>query len=342
MKKSPHTPFYAIVLTLFFITISLPPAALFATDTEKQPATKDRTVAATVNGEPIYEDQLDPGVEEGLKKYKKYGMRKESPALISRLQQKTLVKLIDHQLLYQEARRLTVKDIDQKVDEKLKKMKRKYQTDERFENHLKRNNQTLEGLTASVREGIYVEEYLRQQGIADPDIPEKEIREFYDGNPNSYYRKESIQVSHILIKLEENATPEEKEKAFKKAEDIRKEILAGADFGEMAKKYSECNSASGGGSLRYINRGYMPEEFDRVAFGLEKGKVSEVVETKFGYHIILVSDKIPEGITPYEEVRDFIRKFLQEGESKQLLENHLKKLRDKAKIEVLLEEPPEA
>jgi parvulin-like peptidyl-prolyl isomerase len=266
-------------------------------------------------------------------------MRKETPALINRLQKKALSKVVDHELLYQESRKLTVKNLDEKVAEKLKKMKRKYQTDERFENHLKKNGQTIEGLTASIREGIYVEEYLKQQGIADPDIPDKNIREFYDGNPKSYFRKESIKVSHILIKLDENPGPEEKEKAFKKAQEIRKEIVAGADFAEMAKKHSECNSASGGGSLRYINKGYMPEEFDKVAFTLEKDKVSDVVETKFGYHIILVTDKISEGITPYDEVKDFIKKFLQEDESKKLLDAHIAKLREKAKIEVFLEEP---
>ena len=341
MKKRPHATFNCMILTLLFFTFSALTLTVYAADPQQPPATKERKVVATVNGSPLFEDQLEPGVQEGLKKYKKYGMRKETPALINRLQKKTLNKVIDHELLYQESRKLTVKDLDKKVDEKLKKMKRKYQTDERFENHLKRNGQTLEGLTASIREGIYIEEYLKQQGIADPDIPDKSIREFYDGNPDSYFRKESIKVSHILIKLDENPTPEEKEKAFKKAQEIRKEIVAGADFAEMAKKHSECNSASGGGSLRYINRGYMPEEFDKVAFTLEKDTVSDVVETKYGYHIILVTDKIPEGITPYEDVKDFIKKFLQEDESKRLLDAHITKLRQKATIEVFLEEPPQ-
>lgn len=339
MKKRPHANFFAAFLTLLFIAFSTLAVTVYATDAQQPPETKERKVVATVNGSPLYEDQLEPGVQESLKKYKKYGMRKETPALINRLQKKTLSKVVDHELLYQESRKLTVKNLDEKVAEKLKKMKRKYQTDERFENHLKKNGQTIEGLTASIREGIYVEEYLKQQGITDPDIPDKNIREFYDGNPKSYFRQESIKVSHILIKLDENPGPEEKEKAFKKAQEIRKEIVAGADFAEMAKKHSECNSASGGGSLRYINKGYMPEEFDKVAFTLEKDKVSDVVETKFGYHIILVTDKISEGITPYDEVKDFIKKFLQEDESKKLLEAHITKLREKAKIEVFLEEP---
>jgi len=341
MKKLFQTNSCYTLLIIFSFTIcSVSAFAHASSDAQQKTETKKRKVVAKVNGEPIYEDQLESGVQKGIKKYKKYGMRQETPAVINRFQKKALRKVVDNELLYQEGRKLTVKNLDEKIDQKLQKMKRKYQTDERFENHLKNRNQTLEGLTSDIRKGIYIEEYLKKEGITDPDIPEKDIKDFYEGNPQSYYRKESIKVSHILIKLDENPGPEEKEKAFKKAEEIRKEILAGADFAEMAKKHSECNSASGGGSLRYINRGYMPEEFDKVAFALEEGTVSNVVETKFGYHIILVSDKLSEGVTPYEEVRNFIKKYLQEDESKKLLEAHLAKLREKAKIEVFLDEPP--
>ena len=60
--------------------------------------------------------------------------------------------------------------------------------------------------------------------------------------------------------------------------------------------------------MGYIERGYMPKEFEEVAFTIEKDTVSDVVETKFGYHIILVTDKKPGGIAPYEEVRELHQK----------------------------------
>ena len=144
-----------------------------------------------------------------------------------------------------------------------------------------------------------------------------------------------------MIKVDENAELKEKKKARKKAEKIRKEILGGKDFAEMAKKYSDCNSASGGGGLGYKQKGYMPEEFDKVAFALKKVEVSSVVETKFGFHLIKVSEKTPEGIAPYHEVKDFIKKFLQEDESKKKLAEHLAKLKGKAKIEIFLDESQE-
>ena len=86
-----------------------------------------------------------------------------------------------------------------------------------------------------------------------------------------------------------------------------------------------------------IKRGFMPAEFDKVAFALDKDAVSQVVETKFGFHIIRLVDKDPGGVMPYEQMRDFLRKYLQDEESKKRLEALTAELRKQAEIEILAE-----
>jgi peptidyl-prolyl cis-trans isomerase C len=277
-------------------------------------------------------------VENGIRKFRKYGMRKESSDLVKRLQMKALDKVIDQELIYQESRKLTIESLDEKVEQRLQVKKKKYGSQKRFEKYLKVRHLTIEGLRESLRTSVYIREYLKKQGITEPEIAEDRIRKFYEGNPDNYAREETVKVSHILIKVDGNANPEEKEKARKKTDQIRKEIIEGQDFAQMAMKHSDCNSASGGGSLRHIKRGYMPQEFDKVAFAMEEDAVSEVVETKFGYHIIKVTDKKPGGIAPYEEVKDFIKTFLQQEESKKKLHAHMTELKKKAKIDILLNE----
>jgi peptidyl-prolyl cis-trans isomerase C len=329
------------VILLVFAAASLVtlPTTLAATDGENKEAAKERKVVAKVNGHQIYEDQLTEDINKSMKKWKKYGMKQPTPALTYKFQTRALNKIIDEELIIQAAKKITVAELDKRVEAKLQKVKRKYKTKEQFEDHLKRKNLTLETLQANLAQQAHIDEYLKQQGITNPEIPEEAIREFYDSNPKNYERKETIKVSHILIKIGEDAGPEEKEKAFLKAEEIRKEIIGGKDFAEMAKEYSQCNSASGGGSLRYIERGYMPKEFDAVAFSIEKDTISDIVETKFGYHIIKVTDKKPSGLAPYDEVRSLIKKYLQQDETKRMLEEHTAILKKNATIEIFLEDP---
>ena len=199
-------------------------------------------------------------------------------------------------------------------------------------------NLTIESARGALRTRVYVDEYLKRKGISEPQISEERIREAYDLSPETYTREETVEVSHILIAVEEDAGVEEKEQASQRAAKLREQILNGKNFAEMAKENSDCNSAPGGGDLGTIKRGYMPREFDDVAFATEKDAVSTVVKTKFGYHIVKVSDKKSAGITPYEEVRDFIKKFLQEQESTKKRAAHIAELKKEAKIEILLSE----
>src|SRR4029077_18506762 len=89
-----------------------------------------------------------------------------------------------------------------------------------------------------------------------------------------------------------------------KADDILKQAKAGADFGELAKKYFEDETnAKKGGDLDYCGQGKMVPEFDAVAFTLQPGQISDLVKTQFGYHIIKLTDKNPGTTRPFAELR---------------------------------------
>lgn len=90
---------------------------------------------------------------------------------------------------------------------------------------------------------------------------------------------EEVRASHILVKTKEEA------------EKIREEIVAGKDFAEAAKEYSLCPSKSDGGDLGFFGHNVMVIEFDHAAFELKKGELSKPINTNFGWHLILVTDK---------------------------------------------------
>jgi len=294
-----------------------------------------RKVIARVNGEPIYEDQLQPALDKNIAQLTRHGARTDNAEMVERLRTKRLNELIDNVLIYQASNKRQVEDMDGKIDQKIADLEAKYDGEQGMERYLKIRRMTMDDLRVSLQSRIRIDEYLKEQGVLEPEIPEARIRAMYDEDPEGFSTVETIRASHILIAVDRNAGTEEKQRARQEAERIREEILAGADFAAMAKAHSDCKTAVIGGDLGQIKRGYMPAAFDEVAFSLEQDTVSEVVETRFGYHIIEVGERHPARQVPYEEVRDFLKTYLQGEESRSLLAAHVAELRKRAEIEIL-------
>ena len=107
----------------------------------------------------------------------------------------------------------------------------------------------------------------------------------------------------------------------------------GQAFTNAAREHSDCPSAQNGGSLGWFGRGMMVPEFDRAAFAMKCGEVSDVIETQFGYHIILKTDEKPGGQQTLVDVADMIRDRLRHEARGRATEAFVAELREKAKIE---------
>jgi parvulin-like peptidyl-prolyl isomerase len=145
-----------------------------------------------------------------------------------------------------------------------------------------------------------------------------------------------VKASHILLKVAPDAGEEEKAKVKSEMQSILEKARNGGDFAELAKEYSECPSAPQGGDLGYFRHGQMVKPFDEAAFALEKGQISDIVETQFGYHIILSVDKKPAGTKPLEEVSEDIRRILDDKEVSAALKKWLEPVKEKSTIKIMV------
>jgi len=134
-------------------------------------------------------------------------------------------------------------------------------------------------------------------------VPDAELRAAYNASMDNFRMPDRVKAQHILIKTQGKSDAEKKQ-ALAKAEDLLKQLKAGADFSELAKKNSDDSSnAPKGGDLDWFVRGAMVAEFDKAAFALKPGELSGIVTTEYGYHIIKVNEKENARVKPFEEVK---------------------------------------
>jgi len=134
-------------------------------------------------------------------------------------------------------------------------------------------------------------------------VPPADVERAYNNSIEQYTTPEQVRASHILLKTEGKDDAAVKAKA----EEILKQAKAGADFADLAKKNSEDEqSAKNGGDLDYFGRGRMVPEFDQAVFAMQKGQISDLVKTQYGYHIIKLEDKKSAATKPLADVRQQI------------------------------------
>jgi len=158
-----------------------------------------------------------------------------------------------------------------------------------------------------IRRALTYQKLMEAQWAGKINVTADDAKKYYSENAPQL---EEIRASHILIKsdtADPDTDPNETEaKAEAKAQDLLKQIKAGADFAELAKANSACPSAAKGGDLGFFARGRMVPAFEKAAFELKVGQVSDIVKTRFGYHIIKLTDRKD----TFEQFKDEILKTL--------------------------------
>jgi len=154
------------------------------------------------------------------------------------------------------------------------------------------------------------------------NFTDEEKKNFFGEHKEEFGEAEKVRASHILVDSEE------------KAKEIEKKLAEGAKFEEMAKAESKCPSKEKGGDLDFFGRGQMIKEFEDAAFGAEIGKILPPVKTKFGYHIIKVTEKKAAKVPEYKEVEEKVVEKLKNSEKTATVKKFEEELAKKYKYEI--------
>lgn len=317
-----------IITAIFIITMFTLPAMA----ADPKPA-GDK--AAVVNGVVITRAHYDKELKVHMERVSRQG-RQISDDQLTELKNEVLDGLIEREVLYQQSQKAGIKVDDQKVDEQLAGIKKRFPNDADFQKALTSMNLTEAEVRTQIKRGLAIRGLIDREVADKIVVTEEETKAYYTDNPRFFKQPEQVKASHILIKVEPTADDAAKAAARKKIEDVRKKLTDGGDFAELAKEYSEGPSGPRGGDLGYFGRGQMVKPFDDAVFAMQVNQVSEVVETRFGYHLIKVYDKKPEETLAYAEVKDRISERLKREKIQKGAQGYVENLKKDAKIEKLL------
>ena len=209
-------------------------------------------------------------------------------------------------------------------------------TDEQFKEMLAREGRSIESYKEIIRDQILVSRISQMQMGNIQAVPEEEIKKYYVKNQKDFWDPPRVKARHILFIVDEGALEKDIRLKKIKAREILRRIRAGKNFAELAKKYSEDVSAHEGGKIGVIEHGMLVPEFEEVVFGLKSGEVSDIVKTRYGFHIIKCDDVIAGHSKPFVEVKEKILGLLSFNKRKKIYDNWVNELKKSAFVEISL------
>ena len=181
--------------------------------------------------------------------------------------------------------------------------------------------------------GILAQEYLKRIFDTVPKVTDADIAKFYEGHAAEFKTPEMVNARHILVKTAQDAKQPELTKALDQAKNIKAELDKGGDFAKLAEKYSDDpGTKTKGGELGFFTRDRMVPEFAQVAFALGPGQISEPVKSRFGYHIIKVTERKEAKQLDLKEATPRIRALLDNQRRKEASDREIEKLKKKYSV----------
>ena len=294
------------------------------------------SIVAKVGDASITAVELDRYINPTLKSYMK--MMPDDPQIREEYNQErvdALKSIIDKKLLVREANKLEFSIPPMEIDKQLSKERERYASEEEFQAYLKENKITLQEFKELLSDSIKAQALLQEKVFKRVRVLPHEVHKFYVDNKNLLYSSQpSVHLYQILIK--DNPSGEGKD-PYARISDIKNQLASGANFQQLALMYSEGPMRSSGGDWGIIEQGHFGEEMAAVesaAFTLAPGTYSDIIRTRFGYHIVYVSAKKDAHVQTEREAYDDIYRRVAESKSAAVYEPYMNGLRRSCSIEI--------
>lgn len=250
--------------------------------------------------------------------------------------------LVDQDLLVQKGKDLGINvenELIKRLDDIRKKMN--LETMDDLEKAAQEQGVSYEDFKNNLRNQLITQEVISKEVGSHIQITAQDEQKFYDEHKAELERPEQVRLSEILVSIPQTSTdsaalpdPQVVAASQSKAEDLEKQLQAGAKFDELAKKFSDGPTAQQGGDLGYFKRGALAKQLEDVSFALKAGEFSQPIRTKQGFLILQVTDHQAAGLPPLKVVQNDIDQAIYYQKLQPALREYLTKLREDAYIHI--------
>jgi len=293
-------------------------------------------VAAVVNNDIITLSEVEARVAPDLQKLRGEVDLAKRGALRAELVKRGLELLIGEKLMETQVRELNIEVADSEIELGMDDVKKQNNiTSEQFEQLLGQEGYTLASYKSFMRKHLSRLKLVNLKVRAKVKISEEDLKAEYARWSHDEANEFEVHARHLLVQVAPKATLEQVEAARVKAVALMEEARKpGTNFAELAKKKSEGPSAADGGDLGFFRRGVMVAEFEKAAFTLPVGGISDPIRTKFGWHVLKVEEHKALAAPPLEEVKDQLREKMLRGQLEKYTDQYVQELRSAAVVDV--------
>ena len=283
-------------------------------------------VLVEVNARAVTRSALDQRLRQNARKAGEAAATEPLPEM----KKAAMEELVSEALLEDRALELGLVATDSDVEGFIRKLREenKVATEEEFVKALAATGLTPASLREQLHRSLSVQRVLGHEIYGRLDLGEDALRRAYERDKDAWRVPEQIRISEILVPRGEGKTGETR------VLELARQLRAGARFEELVPRYSSGASRDRGGDLGFVARGELNPEIEKVVFSLLVGEVSDPIATKFGWHVVKVTDKVPSRTKPFAEVRGEVLQKARDDQFPKKLAGYLDRLRRDALIRV--------
>jgi peptidyl-prolyl cis-trans isomerase SurA len=293
-------------------------------------------IIAKVNNEIILKSDYENAIKELQAELTQQGLK--GPQLDQAVQErsKTLLSdLIDQSLLLQQAKDMGI-SAELEVAKQMEQYRQQNKLDstEALEKEIVRQGMSVDDFKQNIRSHYLVGEVLQREVYPKIVITQDEMQKYYDTHKEDFDRPEGVRISEITI-FTENRGPDELESQQKKAQETLAAVKKGDEFGQVAQKYSESDTAQNGGDLGFFQKGQLTPELEEVISKLDRGQASDLIKTRYGLMIVKVDDRHSGGILNFENAQNEIQRILWNQRVPGKVREYLNRMRTEGFVEIV-------